>query len=652
MTGAPADGAAGGGATGRSDRRIPRRDPPRIPLTPASPWRNVRFMWHRLRTWFNARLERPGPRFVIHDDYRASVPVGPYDPERPARIVSYLQKQRLLRRGMLRRPRPVSLKRLALVHDPAYLHALADPGAVTSILGTAVDGDAQDRFLAVQRLMCGGTLRAMGHARLTGCTAVNLGGGFHHAYRDRGSGFCAFNDVAVAIASLRRRGYAEPILVVDLDLHDGDGTRAIFADDPTVHTFSIHNRDLGDTKAVASTSVALGSGVDDETYLAAIHTHLPPVVAAVEPALVFYLAGADPALDDRLGDWRVTLGGLLARDRFVLGLLREECGCPVVVLLAGGYGPRAWRHGAALCSWLITGRSALAIPVEFELPIHFYRKLGRFMKEPGRGGKRRRPAESPDDWGLTPDDVAGTLAGRESRFLGRYSRHGIELALEESGLMDRLRSRGYRDLRLDLDLSDPLGHLLRIVEQDDGERTVLFELRLRIDRAVLPGQTVLLVEWLLIQDAGGRYEMTRPLLPGQQHPGMGLLRDVAAVLIVVCERLDLDGVAFTPSHYHLARMSHPAGCFADPEREGRYLAISRAVGHLPLDEAAAAVHGGRLEDEATGATLAWEPALVVLPVSERLKAWLEAPQRKKVEARAAGRLRPRLRDSGAAPEEA
>jgi len=608
-------------------------------------------MWHRLRTWLDRRLERPGPRFVIHDGYRASVPVGPYDPERPARIVSYLQRRGLLRRGMLRRPRPASLKRLALVHDPAYLHALAEPGAVTPILGTAVDGDAQDRFLAVQRLMCGGTLFAMHHARLTGGTAVNLGGGFHHAYKDRGSGFCAFNDVAVAIASLRRRGCTDPVLVVDLDLHDGDGTRAIFADDPTVHTFSIHNRDLGDPRAAASTSVALGSGVDDEAYLAAVHTHLPPVVAAVKPALVFYLAGADPALDDRLGDWRVTLDGLLARDRFVLGLLREECGCPVVVLLAGGYGPRAWRHGAALSSWLITGRSALEIPVELELPIHFYRRLGRLLARTG-DGRRPRRADRPDDWGLTDEDVAGTLAGRESRFLGRYSRHGIELALEETGLMDRLRSRGYRDLRLDLDLGDPLGHLLRIVEQDDGERTVLFELRVRIDRAVLPGRTMLLVEWLLIQDARGRYEMTRPLLPGQQHPGMGLLRDTAAVLIVVCERLDLDGIAYTPSHYHLAHMSHPAGRFADPEREGRYLAISRAVGHLPLDEAAAAVHGGRVVDDATGATLDWEPALVVLPVSERLKAWLEAPERKQVEARAAGRLRPRLRDADAAPEEA
>ncbi len=605
-------------------------------------------MWHRLRIWLDEHLERPGPRFVIHDGYRASVPVGSYDSERPIRVVSYLQRQRLLRRGMLRRPRPASLRRLALVHDQAYLHNLEEEGAATAILGTTVDGETQDRFLAVQRLMCGGTLMATRLARLTGGTAVNLGGGFHHAYRDQGSGFCAFNDVAIAIASLRRRGFAEPILVADLDLHDGDGTRAIFAGDPSVHTFSIHNRDLGTTAAVASTSVALGSGIDDAAYLAALQQHLPPVVTAFKPGLVFYLAGADPSLDDRLGDWQVTLGGLLARDRYVLGLLREERACPVVVLLAGGYGPRAWRHGAALCSWLITGSSALDIPIELELPIQFYRKLGHLLRDPHHSRRRARPRD--DDWGLTLEEIAGTVAGQETRFLGRYSRHGIELAFEESGLLERLRARGYRELRLEFDLGDPLGHLLRIVSDDDDMPRVLFEVRLRIDRAVLPGLTMLAVEWLLIQDSGARYELNRPLLPGQRHPGMGLLRDTAAVLIVVCERLELDGIAFTPSYYHLARQARPIGRFADPEREGRYQALARAVGHLPLAEATAAVHGGRVVDT-EGQEVAWEPALMVLPVSAELKRKLLEPQRKAVEAGAAGRLRPRLRDSGAAPKD-
>jgi len=104
-------------------------------------------------------------------------------------------------------------------------------------------------------------------------------------------GFCVFNDVAVAVARLRRNGYAAPVLVVDLDLHDGNGTREIFADDPTVHTFSLHNEHWGDTEAVASTSIALGAGVTDEVYLSTLGEALPAVFGVFRPGLVVYVAG-------------------------------------------------------------------------------------------------------------------------------------------------------------------------------------------------------------------------------------------------------------------------------------------------------------------------------------------------------------------------
>ena len=238
---------------------------------------------------------------------------------------------------------------------PPILHSLEDPGALTPVLGFRLDAREADRFLCFQRLTCGGTLRAARSALYRRQVMVNLGGGLHHAEADRGSGFCVFNDVAVAIRSLRRQGFDRPILVIDLDLHDGDGTRAIFADDATVHTFSIHNRDLGQANAVADTRLALGSGVEDRQYLEAVRGHLPPVFADFKPGLVFYLAGSDPGVDDKLGDWRITLDGLLARDRLVMELVRPFAGngptIPTVILLAGGYGPLAWRHGAALFSW-------------------------------------------------------------------------------------------------------------------------------------------------------------------------------------------------------------------------------------------------------------------------------------------------------------
>jgi acetoin utilization deacetylase AcuC-like enzyme len=519
---------------------------------------------------------------------------------------------------MLHRPHPADLQRMRLVHDPAYLHALEEPGALTPILGMEVDPGFQDRYLEFQRFLVGGTLRATRHALRRRYPAMNLGGGLHHAYRDRGSGFCVFNDVAVAVASMRAKGFDRPVLVVDLDLHDGDGTRSIFAEDPTVHTLSIHNHDLEAGPAVASTSVALGSDVDDDTYLAAVREHVPRAFADVKPGLVFYVAGADPNLDDRLGDWRISLPGLLERDRFVLDQAghgpRRRGDVPCVIVMGGGYGPRAWRHGAALGSWLLTSDSFLDIPVDLELPVGHYRRLARLMKDPGHGGRSGLPA--PEDWGLSHEELGALVGAPEELFLGRYTRHGMELAMEESGLMDRLRRRGYRDLRLDLDLDDVMGHTLRVRDGAGGE--ALLEVRLRLDRASLPGRTLLMVEWLLIQDAGQRYEMTRPLLPGQQHPGMGLLRDTAAVLIVVCERLELDGLAYTPSHYHLARLSRPQARFADADAEGRFRAVARAVRPLHMAEATAAVEGGRVVEAATGEVLAWRPSLMVIPVSAPL----------------------------------
>jgi len=610
-------------------------------------------LWHIFLERFGIGGNPPGPRFVIHNDYQLDIPFRQYDPRRPFRILSYLQGRRLLRRGMVRQPRPASLKRLQLIHDPEYLHSLEEPGALESVVGESLDVQDQDHYLGFQRIMCGGTLRATQHALARSGVAVNLGGGMHHAYSDRGSGFCVFNDVAVAIASLRRRDKNFPILVIDLDLHDGDGTRAIFADDPSVHTFSIHNQDLGDTDVVASTCIALGADVGDEQYLSVLKEHLPRVIAEVDPGLVFYLAGSDPGISDRLGNWRISLEGMLTRDRFVMELLgyepsestlgvrretvRDEADAsypdpfsdrsgtvPCVILLAGGYGRQAWRHGAAFFSWLISGNSNLDIPLDLELPISRYRRLARLMDisatlsgKPSSDGRAEAEALA-EDWGLSEEDLDPAAGPRDSNFLGLFSRHGIELAFEEAGLMDRLREMGFKQLQVGLDLDDPLGHTLRVLTGDDTPLVVL-EIRLRVDRSSDPGRSLLSVEWLLIQDTRSRFELSRPLLPGQTYPGLGLLRDTAAVLVVICERLDLDGITFTPSHFHLASLARPVGYCADPVAEARFHAVRSAVKGLHLDEAATAVEGGLIRNQRTGRSLVWEPARLVIPVTEQMK---------------------------------
>lgn len=577
-------------------------------------------MWRRIKVLLGLGSPEPGPYFIIHRRYQMDAPFPQYDPRRPFRILSFLESRHLLRRGSLRRPRPATIKQLQLVHDPNYLHSLEEAGALTPVLGFELDVKTQDKFLCFQRMMCGGTIRAARLATKNNEVAVNLGGGFHHASAKHGSGFCVFNDVAITIAVLREQGLDCPILIIDLDLHDGDGTRTIFKTDPTVHTFSIHNKTLGGHEAVASTCIELGPNVDDSTYLDAVTKHLPPVMQELQPGLVFYLAGSDPGARDQLGDWRISLDGMLARDRFVMKLVREDNLIPSVILLAGGYGPHAWRHGAAFFHWLLGGERAIDIPLELELPVGHYRRLTRLMRNPVLMADEQveKTKNDDNDWGLQEEELGMAGQVSQSRFLGTFSRYAVEFALVEYGLMDRLLRLGYEELRVAIDLDDPLGHTLR-VQTGGTDPMVVLEVKLQIDRHSFPGQSFLSIEWLLIQDARTRFEMSRPLLPGQKHPGLGLLRDTAAVLVVLSERLELDGLIFTPSHYHLAAISRPLATCPDPATEGWFKAVQKAVSGKDLLRATLAVESGKVMDKNTGKPVVWQPSQLIIPVSEELK---------------------------------
>ena len=583
--------------------------------------RSTRRFWRRLRP--------PAFRIVYHERYNAAFPDVPNDPLRAERILAFLASEALIMRRCVNRPEPVWLKTLELVHGSDYLDAIREPQALTSIMGVAISPDQVDRLIDFQRLQTGGTLMATRRALAHGI-GVNLGGGFHHAMANSGGGFCIFNDVAVAIADERRRGLDGPILVVDLDLHDGDGTRAIFRHDDDVFTFSIHARHWGPTEATASAAIELGGNVDDAAYLDAIKHHLPPLFDRLKPRLVFYLAGCDPAHDDLLGDWRISADAMLERDRYVVSQVRSDNRkTPLVVLLAGGYSQEAWRYTARFLSDVQRPGKPIEPPTTGEITLKRYRYLSRHFDPDELSGASQPGAGPPgggqekhhsDNFGLTEEDLVlpGWTGQKETRFLGFYTKHGLELIFERVGFLDRLRDLGFAHPTLALQLDDPGGQTLRIFGAPD-DRELLVELRLRRDRRSLTGLELLSVEWLLMQNPRASFEDAgRAKMPGQSHPGLGMLNDVAAMLQVACERLHLDGLVFVPSQFHVAAYGRGYLTFLDADARARFEALRHVFRDVPLPEATRAVAEGRVIDLDTGEVVKWRPSPMVLPVSEQL----------------------------------
>jgi len=185
-------------------------------------------------------------------------------------------------------------------------------------------------------LTAGGTIQAS-EAALRDGMCVHIGGGFHHAFADHGEGFCMINDVAVALEKMKAEEKVQRAMVIDCDVHQGNGTASILKNKDYAFTFSIHQMDIYPAeKAVSSLDVGLWSGDGDEKYLDALGQHIPRIYEEFAPDLIYFLAGADPYRKDKLGDLDLTLRGLEKRDQMVIENAQRR-GCPVVILFAGGY---------------------------------------------------------------------------------------------------------------------------------------------------------------------------------------------------------------------------------------------------------------------------------------------------------------------------
>ena len=252
-----------------------------------------------------------------------------------------LLRERVIADGVVSRervhdPARVSRDDLLLVHTADYVDRFTS-GALTREEERRLGFPWSEPLVERAYRAAGGTVEAA-RAALDYGIAMNLAGGTHHAFPSHGEGFCVFNDVAIAIRALQRDGMIERAAIVDLDVHQGNGTHAIFAGDERVFTFSMHGgRNYPFHKVAGRLDIELEDRIGDDEYLALLTDALPRVIADARPDLVVYLAGADPHEHDRLGRLSLSFGGLARRDSLVLERCREV-GIPVAVTIAGGYG--------------------------------------------------------------------------------------------------------------------------------------------------------------------------------------------------------------------------------------------------------------------------------------------------------------------------
>jgi acetoin utilization deacetylase AcuC-like enzyme len=273
---------------------------------------------------------------VYHPDYVAPLPDGHRFPMPKFRLLhDLLLADEVTTPDRVFAATPPPLEWLELVHDPAYIQAY--------FTGT-LDPKAQRRIgLPWSPELVKRTCIALGGSILTAKLAIEFGiacntaGGTHHAFANMGSGFCIFNDLAISARVVQNLGLAKKILIVDLDVHQGDGTAAIFQRDPSVFTFSMHcDINFPSQKQVSDLDLPLREGMEDREYLQTLTSYLPDLLSQVKPDLVLYDAGVDPHINDRLGKLALTDTGIFDRDFFVLDTCISQ-GYPVSCVIGGGY---------------------------------------------------------------------------------------------------------------------------------------------------------------------------------------------------------------------------------------------------------------------------------------------------------------------------
>jgi len=497
------------------------------------------------------------------------------EPRRADYVAWWLIESRAVPRASLRTPHRVAYEDLDRVHTLELLESLGRPETLGRIFAVDPSDVPVDELMETVRLAVGGTVEAAREALRRRGPTLNLQGGFHHAGPGSAGGFCPVNDVAVALAALRKGGFGGRVVVLDLDAHPPDGIAACLAQDPVAWIGSLSGSDWGPLPGVDETVLREGTG--DEHYLSALAGLLGRMP---RPALAFVLAGGDVLAGDRFGRLGLTLAGARRRDAAAARALE---GVPSVWLPAGGYSRDAWRVLAGT-GMVLAARSLAAIPPGYDpLSRRFHGIFAELSTE---------QLGETDFSAADLEEALGLDRNRGQRlFLGYYTAAGLEHAFHRYGLLQHLRRLGYASFRVALD-RDGTGERLRVFGESGGTEHLLIELVL--ERRRVQGTDMLYVHWMSLRHPRAQFSPLRPRLPGQEVPGLGLARELGELLAAMARRLDLAGVVFRPAHFHTAFAARRHFAFVDAARQGRFEALVRDLAPLPLLAATEAVSEGRV----------------------------------------------------------
>jgi len=275
-------------------------------------------------------------KIVYSDKYRVDIGQHVFPTSKYSMIKGKLEKDlSVINRISFVEPEYVKEEDILLVHDKDYVDKLKNMTLSNEDI-IRLELPFSKELLRSSLLCCGGTIKAVEIA-LKDKLGIHLGGGFHHSFPDHGEGFCVFNDIAISIKKFISEGYLEKVLVVDCDLHQGNGTAYIFRGEKKVFTFSMHQENnYPFHKMESDLDIGLPDRTRDKEYMRHLEENIPKIVSDFKPELIMYVAGADPYEKDKIGNLALTIEGLKKRDHYVF-TQGKNFGIPIAVVLAGGY---------------------------------------------------------------------------------------------------------------------------------------------------------------------------------------------------------------------------------------------------------------------------------------------------------------------------